>query len=304
MKILGISSDNNSISASIVEDGKIVLASKTFSGETLGSLTNCLDETLIEAGIDIKALHSIVIDQNLSQPLKEYISQLTGKKDIPLENFDGDEALISSLWLVSKENKEEIIPFPFLCLVLTDTLTELRLISAKNNQKILHASKGISALHFFNKMETILECDKTIEDMCKTGDEARFQFSQFLSESLFSFSSLKKAVEDEIEKQKKEHEQYKDKKDLHDELTLNWKSDIAASAQEAIINFLVSATIDTAYEIGTDTIALVGEMSKNARLRDKFGRECHEHKLTLHYPIQEFAPSAMLAAEGYWKFKS
>jgi len=190
--------------------------------------------------------------------------------------------------------------------------TEIRLVSDKKNQKILGRTLDDASGEAFDKVARILGLGypggPIIDMLSQEGDEHFMKFPRPMidSENLdFSFSGLKTAVMRHVDTLQKDHDQFRKDKTLHKELTSNWVNDVAASFQEAVVDVLVTKTINAANQIGVPIITMAGGVSANSRLRDMMGRTCHENVFELFYPEVEFCldNAAMIAARGSEVFK-
>jgi len=329
LKILGIETTCDETSASVVEDGRIVLSNIIASQAKLHSkyggivpevasrkhfeaLPIVVDEALKEASININDLDAIAVSKEPGLPPAlsvgyAYASGLALANDKELIEVNHLEAHISAIWISkNKENLKEI-PYPYLCLLVSGGHTQLILVSKENNYKILGSTRDDAAGEAFDKTARLLNLGypggPVIDKISKSGDEHMIIFPRPMIDSTdfdFSFSGLKTAVRREVQKQKESNNKYKAHRELHNEISKNWISDIAASFQEAIIETLVVKTINAAEEIGVENIAMAGGVSANSRLREQLGRACDNMGYHLFYPDLEYCVdnAAMVAARG------
>lgn len=114
----------------------------------------------------------------------------------------------------------------------------------------------------------------------------------------FSFSGLKTAV------------LYLDmglkKKLSKNKLPKNLISQIAAEAQRAIVDVLVSKTIKAARKYGAKSIMLSGGVSANKLLRSKLQKTAEQREVKYFQPSPEYTTdnAAMIALAGYFNYKS
>ena len=90
----------------------------------------------------------------------------------------------------------------------------------------------------------------------------------------FSFSGLKTAVRCHVEEQS----------DLDPEVT----ADIAASAQEAIVEPLVEKTIECAKKRRSGDVYLAGGVAANGLLRERMARACAHEAIAYHAPLIDY----------------
>jgi len=128
-----------------------------------------------------------------------------------------------------------------------------------------------------------------IDRVAKLGNPKAFHFPRpkmYDADYDFSFSGLKTAVLYEIEKLKKSGVS---------ELPIN---DLAASAQEAMIDVLLYKVTKAAKDNNVDKIVLAGGVAANSRLREKLNEFASE--IEFYIPPLEFCSdnAAMIARAG------
>ena len=133
-----------------------------------------------------------------------------------------------------------------------------------------------------------------IDKFSKGGNPNAFQFGIGKVLGLaFSFSGFKTSV------------LYLVRDKMEEEATFiqNNMSDICASIQFTIVNYLLSKLKKAAKHTGIKHIALAGGVSANSELRDKFERLAVEEKWKSYIPAFEYCTdnAAMIACAGYYK---
>ncbi len=104
-----------------------------------------------------------------------------------------------------------------------------------------------------------------IEKHAPNGDPSRFDLPRSMPDSEnFSFSGLKTAV-----------------RYLLPTLRGDFLADVCASVQAAIVDVLVSKTIDAAKQHDVDLVTISGGVSCNRELRKQMGEACRHHRLEL-----------------------
>ena len=83
-------------------------------------------------------------------------------------------------------------------------------------------------------------------------------------------------------------------------------ADIAASAQEAIVDALVQKTTACAEAHGIPHVYLAGGVAANGRLRERFAAECDERGMTYHAPLLRYCTDngAMIAYAGWQRLRT
>ncbi|MHB8841915.1 MAG: tRNA (adenosine(37)-N6)-threonylcarbamoyltransferase complex transferase subunit TsaD, partial [Candidatus Aquicultor sp.] len=133
-----------------------------------------------------------------------------------------------------------------------------------------------------------------IDEMAKKGDPAAIQFPRAMlkkGEFNFSLSGLKTAVLNYVS-----HLNL----DAH-ELPLH---DLAASFQAAVVDVLVTKTIQAAREKGVDKVILAGGVAANSYLRERMIAETNREGLLLYYPHIFLCTdnAIMIAVAGYHRY--
>jgi N6-L-threonylcarbamoyladenine synthase len=103
----------------------------------------------------------------------------------------------------------------------------------------------------------------------------------------FSFSGLKTATARHVEA-------------LGQDMTQQQRADIAASFQEAVVDSLVSKSLDACAHVGAETLLIVGGVAANRRLTEVAISRCAEAGVTLRIPRPALCTDngAMIAAVG------
>lgn len=329
-KILGIETTCDETGAAVVEDGWLVLSNiiasqaklhekyggivpEVASRKHLEALPVVVDEALQKANFKFENIDAIAVSKEPGLPTAlsvgyAYASGLALSKNLPLIDVNHLEAHIAAIWLSCEGEKKKEIPYPYLCLLVSGGHTQLQLVTNERTQKIVGKTYDDAAGESFDKVARLLGLSypggPIIDKIAKEGDEHQIKFPRPMirSENFdFSFSGLKTAVRREVEKHKEEYDGYKDNKELHKELSNNRVADVAASFQEAVVDTLVTKTINAAAELGIEVITMAGGVSANSRLREKLARECHEAGFELYYPEIEFCldNAAMVAAQAF-----
>jgi len=332
VKILGIETTCDETAAAVVQDGRVVLsnivASQTeihdkyggivpeiASRKHLEMLPIVVKEALDQDNFTFADIDYIAIAKEPGLPPAlsvgfAYASGLALAEKKPLIEVNHLDAHVSSTWLVGQNEKLFKIPFPYLCLLVSGGHTELRLVSDEHKQKILGKTVDAAAGEAFDKVARLLELGypggPIIDKLAQAGDEAHFTFPRPMSKEQnydFSFSGLKTAVLRQVQQLQKAYQSYEKNTELHNALTENWKNDVAASFQEAVVDVLVEKTAAAAAELGIQIITMAGGVSANSRLREKMGRLAHEMDLELYYPELKYCVdnAAMIAGQAFFQ---
>lgn len=157
------------------------------------------------------------------------------------------------------------IEFPAIALIVSGGHTDL--VVMKNNKKIkwLGGTRDDAAGEAYDKIGRLLNlpypAGPIIEALAKKGNPKAFKFPRPMIGSNdfdFSFSGLKAAVQRELSSSK------------HKVLSIKTKTDLAASAQDAIIDVLVKKTLKAAKQFKVRSILLGGGVAANEKLKERF----------------------------------
>lgn len=177
------------------------------------------------------------------------------------------------------------IKFPFIALIVSGGHTDLVLMHSHTDCVWLGGTRDDAAGECFDKSGRLLgfpyPAGPEIEQKAKLGNSKKYHFPRPLKHDDafdFSFSGLKTAVLREVQKTKEISEQI--------------SNDICRGLQDAIIDVLVSKTIQAAEKYNAKYILLSGGVAANQTLRENF-----EGKL-INTSIKLFAPPKNLCTDN------
>jgi len=189
------------------------------------------------------------------------------------------------------------MPVPHVCLTVSGGHTMLVYVKDLCQYEVLGNTLDDAAGEAFDKIAKFLGLGfpggPIIDKLSVQGRKTAFNFPRPLWRSRtldLSFSGLKTAVINT----------FKGK----DSGTLPIP-DIAASFQEAVVDVLVSKTIQAARQKGVSTISVTGGVATNRRLRGAFSQICRQEGLKVFFPRPELCTdnAAMIAAAGNARLK-
>ena len=170
--------------------------------------------------------------------------------------------------------------FPTLCLTVSGGHTQIILMKKSLSYKIIGETVDDAAGEAFDKVAKILGFGypggPLIEKMAKRGNKNEFKFTRPMINSKdynFSFSGLKTAVLYEVRSC--------DRKDCNDQ----YKQDVAASFQQAVIDVLISKTIRAAKQYKVKNIILGGGVSANKELQRQLKKNIDKEMPNTKYQI-------------------
>ncbi len=317
-RILGIESSCDETAAAVIENGRALHASvvasqidlhtkyggvfpEVASRQHIRTVYGVVDQTLQQAHLslaDIDAIAvtrgpglagSLVVGMNMAKGLA-----LAGS--IPLVGVNHLEGHIYSAWVHPADLPNPPAPpqFPLMVLLVSGGHTELNLVTDHLKYQRLGATLDDAAGEAFDKVARLLNLPypggPSIQKAAGDGRPNAFNFPRSRLEGTwnFSFSGLKTAVL-RVVRQLEE-----DRRPLP-------VADLAASFQAAVVDVLVSKTIQAARKFNASQILVAGGVSANAALRDAFHAQT-EYKV--HIPSLALCTdnAAMIAAAGYFRY--
>ena len=319
MKILAIETSCDETAAAIVEDGWRVLANVIASQIDLHAKTGgvvpevaarehvlkmlpVIDECLEKAGCDWDDIEAIAVTKGpglvssliIGTETASVISYVKNLPLIPVQHITGH---VYSNWL----EVEDEIKFPLVVLTVSGGHNELILMKNHHQFEVLGETRDDAAGEAFDKVARLLGLGypggPAISKLAEKGDAAAFKLPRIYLEkdSLdFSFSGLKTAVLNEVKK-------------LEGKIPKNFRANLAASFQEAVVDVLAEKLIRAARSIpGVKEIHLAGGVSANTRLREAIGDKMQEMtKIAFRCPkaISYCTDNAaMIASAAYFKY--
>lgn len=184
------------------------------------------------------------------------------------------------------------LPMPCVCLTVSGGHTMLVYVRGLCQYEVLGNTLDDATGEAFDKIAKFLGLGfpggPIIDKLSVQGDRAAFPFPRPLRNSKtldFSFSGLKTAVVN----------MFKDR----ERATLP-VADIAASFQEAVVEHLVSKTLQAASLKGVSAIAVTGGVASNRRLREALSERCNRERYRVFFTRPDLCGdnAAMVAAAG------
>jgi N6-L-threonylcarbamoyladenine synthase len=191
------------------------------------------------------------------------------------------------------------IAMPHICLTVSGGHTMLVYVRDYCRYELLGSTLDDAAGEAFDKIAKFLGLGfpggPVVDKLSRNGNRQAFKFPRPLLTSRtldFSFSGLKTSVINAF------------KQPLAENTALPM-ADIAASFQEAIVDVLVSKTLQAAAQRNISDISVTGGVSANQRLRKVFSDTCQRKGFKVFFPELSLCTdnAAMIAAAGYARYK-
>ncbi|MBO7402842.1 MAG: tRNA (adenosine(37)-N6)-threonylcarbamoyltransferase complex transferase subunit TsaD [Lachnospiraceae bacterium] len=188
---------------------------------------------------------------------------------------------------------------PFMCLVVSGGHTHLVEVKDYGEYVILGRTQDDAAGEAFDKVARAIGLGypggPKIDKAAKEGDPDAYPFPRAkISDSPydFSFSGLKSAVLNFLNKEEM----------MGHEISV---PDVAASFQKAVVDVLVSHTVEAAKEQGFRKVALAGGVASNSSLREGMRLACEKAGFELFYPDPVLCTdnAAMIGAAAFYEFE-
>lgn len=324
--ILAIETSCDETAAAVLKDGRKVLSSivgfqwdihRKYGGvvpelacrrhiEIIQPLT---EEALKKGGIDLKDLDAIAVTSCpgligsllVGVSFAKALSYSLKIPLIPVNHLEGH------LWAISLERR---VPRPFIALVVSGGHTNLYIVEDVGKYTLLGSTLDDAAGEAFDKVARILGLGfpggPAIELYGMNGNPDAVAFPRALLNREgfdFSFSGIKTAVVsyvrgiykvahiDDIPGAIAENDQF--------------KADIAASFQQAVVDVLVTRTIGSARKAGIRRIVISGGVACNKLLRSRMKSDAAANGITVYIPSPQYCTdnAAMIAWVGYRYFK-
>ncbi len=187
---------------------------------------------------------------------------------------------------------------PYIALVVSGGHSHLVQVSDYGKYEILGRTRDDAAGEAYDKVARAIGMGypggPKIDAAAKQGDPNAVRFPRvFLEEESydFSFSGLKSAVVNYVNKQKMTGEPIV-------------PEDIAASFQQSVVEVLVEKTVKAAKEQGMRQVALAGGVASNSALRAGMRAACEREGLSLHIPSPVLCTdnAAMIGCAAYYEY--
>jgi N6-L-threonylcarbamoyladenine synthase len=316
VRILGLESSCDETAASIVENGRALLSSavatqielhikyggvfpEVASRQHIRTIYAIVDEALQQAHTTLSDLDAIAVTRGpgLAGSLVVGINMAKGLAlgaGLPLIGINHMEAHLYSAWLYESESTPPPEPqFPLLALLVSGGHSELILMMDHLKYQRLGYTLDDAAGEAFDKVARLIGLPypggPSIQKASENGDPKAFTFPRARLEGTwnFSFSGIKTAVLRVV------HKLQEEKKPIP-------VDDLAASFQAAVVDVLVTKTIQAAKAFKAREILVAGGVSANRALRQAF---VSQSPLPVHIPPLKYCTdnAAMVASAGYFR---
>jgi len=315
MRVLAIETSCDDTGAAVLLDGRKILSNivssqvsvhqkyggvvpELASRKHIESIVPIVREALETAGLTLKGIDGIAVTQGPGL-IGSLLVGLSFAKSValaaglPFVGVNHIEAHLSAIFLEEKPPR-----FPFVGLVVSGGHTSLYRMDGFGKFARLGQTRDDAAGEAYDKVAKLLGLGypggPIIDELSKTGNRGAIRFPRpvLSRHSLdFSFSGVKTAVVNYVKTHPEPAGGYPE----------DFVKDLVSSFQEAVIDVLVSKTVQAAQQEGVKRIVLAGGVAANQRLRQRIMEESRGRKLNVYLPSPLFCTdnAAMVGVVGH-----
>lgn len=320
VKILGIDTSCDETAAAIVVDGRDVqsniVASQIKAHEEYGgvvpelasrkhieAINYIVNRALVEADTTFDDIDAVAVTNRPGLIGALLIGVAAAKSlaychNLPLLGINHIEGHIYANYMV-----HDNLTFPHICLTVSGGHTLLVEVHEGWKYKVLGTTQDDAAGEVYDKVAKYLGLGfpggKIIDELAQKGDPTAIDFPRPMLRSgdyQFSFSGVKTSVRYFVEKAERAGTIE------NGQVTIE---DIAASFQAAVVEVLVTKTVQAAKATGSNTITLTGGVAANSKLRSSLTEHAQEIGAEVYYPPFSLCTDngAMIAGIAYEKYQ-
>lgn len=316
MKILAIESSCDETAAAVVEDGRRIISSvinsqvdehKLYGGVVpeiasrrhVENICAVVQQALEQAGESFESIDAVAVTYApgligallVGLNYAKGVALASGKPLIPVHHIRGH---IAANYLTHPQLEP-----PFLCLVASGGHSHILLAHDYTHFEVIGRTRDDAAGEAFDKVARAVGLGypggPKVDKAAKEGNPHAIEFPRAKvgdNPYDFSFSGLKSAVLNYINHAKMMGEE------IH-------VPDLAASFQNAVVEVLVSRTIEAAKQHGYKRVAIAGGVASNSALRAGMEKACKEAGIQFFHPSPIFCTdnAAMIGAAAYYEYK-
>ncbi|WP_418748158.1 tRNA (adenosine(37)-N6)-threonylcarbamoyltransferase complex transferase subunit TsaD [Frisingicoccus sp.] len=313
--ILAIESSCDETAAAVVKNGREVLSNvissqielhKLYGGvvpeiasrKHIEKINPVIREALAEADMKLEDMDAIGVTYGPGLVGALLVGVAAAKaisyaKHIPLIGVHHIEGHISANYI---ENKD--LEPPFLGMVVSGGHTHLVMVKDYGKYEILGKTRDDAAGEAFDKVARAIGLGypggPKIDRLAKEGNPKAIAFPRAHVADApldFSFSGLKSSVLNYINSCEMKHQEI-------------CRADVAASFQDAVVDAIVSHTIEAAKMYRMDKVALAGGVASNSALRRAMKERCEAAGLKFYYPSPILCTdnAAMIGCAAYYEY--
>lgn len=317
--ILGIESSCDDTSASVIRNG--VMLSNVIAGQAVHeayggvvpelasrahqqNIIPVVSEAIKRAGIDKKQLSAVAFTRGpgLMGSLlvgTSFAKGFSTALQIPMIEINHLQAHVLAHFIKEDENDNHQPDFPFLCLLVSGGNSQIILVNAYNDMKVIGQTIDDAAGEAFDKCAKVMGLPypggPVVDRLAKEGNPKAFQLNRpHIPGYDYSFSGLKTSFLYLLRDKIKEDPDFIEKN----------KNDLCASLQYTIVEILMDKVRKAAKDLNVKEVAVAGGVSANSAVRNAFAEHAGRFGWKVHVPKFSFTTdnAAMVAITGYYKY--
>lgn len=317
MLVLGIETSCDETAAAVLQDGNKLLSNVIFDqiqihgkyGGVVPELAGrshierihlVINESLKSAGVTLKQIDLIAVTRGPGLVGALLVGLNTAKgiayaSQKPLIGINHLEGHLLAVFL------QEEVAFPFLALGVSGGHTDLYRVDGFGKYKLLGRTRDDAAGECFDKVAKMMGLGypggPVIEKLARSGNPKAVAFPRAMlgRDSLdFSFSGLKTAVRNYLEKRKR------------GEVAKLPDEDVAASFQAAVIDVLVKKILLACDQNDLERVVVTGGVASNGALREAVKLAAEQRRMKSYFPKPVYCTdnAAMIACAGYHRYQT
>ena len=318
--ILAIESSCDDTSAAVLRDG--YLLSNVTAGQAVHeayggvvpelasrahqqNIVPVVDQALKQANVtkeDLSAV-AVTLGPGLMGSLLVGVSFAKGLASalgIPLIEANHLQGHILAHFIQTPEDRHELPPYPFLCLLVSGGNSQIVKVKAYNDLEILGQTIDDAAGEAMDKCSKVMGFGypggPIIDKLARQGNPQAYQFSKPHIAGLdYSFSGLKTSFLYFL----------RDRLQEEPDFIAQHKEDLAASLERTIVEILMKKLDMAVKQTGIRHVALSGGVSANTALREAFRQRAEKKGWHIYIPRFAYTTdnAAMIAITGYFKYQ-
>jgi N6-L-threonylcarbamoyladenine synthase len=262
-----------------------------------------VSQALQEAGVEVNDLDAIAVTQGpgLMGALLvgfSFAKSMSLALNKPLLGVNHMRAHVLAHFALDAREDYEEPEFPLLCLTVSGGHTQLVLVKSPTDMSIVGETIDDAAGEAFDKAAKVLGLEypggPLVDKHAQLGNPKRFKFTKPQTPGLtYSFSGLKTNLLYFLKEEKAKNEHF-----ISENL-----SDLCASYQHHIVEYLLSKMVAAAEQYGVSHVALAGGVSANSELRARLLEVAASKKWKAHIPPFSYCTdnAAMIGVAGYYQ---
>ena len=313
--ILAIESSCDETAASVVKNGRTVLSNvissqidlhtqfggvvpEIASRKHIEKINQVIEMALTEAGMTLPEMTALAVTYGpglvgallVGVAEAKAIAWAAKKPLVPVHHIEGH---VSANFI----EHPDLQP-PFVCLIVSGGHTHLVVVRDYGEFEILGRSRDDAAGEAFDKVARAVGLGypggPKVDKAAKGGNPHAVEFPRGKvgdNPYDFTFSGLKSCVLNYINTAKMTGKEIP-------------VADLAASFQNAVVEVLVSHTVEAALALGYEKVAIAGGVAANSELRRQMADACARHGLAFYYPSPVLCTdnAAMIGAAAYYEY--